>query len=219
VEKMSDKQMFKELKESVIALDRERVKKVTQDALNQGLSTQDIISKGLVEGMQVIGDGFARRELFLPELIAAGEAMKSAFSILRPHMIKTGVRAVGKVVLGTVQGDIHDIGKNIVGALLEGNGFEVYDMGVDVPVDVFVKKAQEVEPDIVALSALLSATVSRMIETVIILKENNIQAKIIIGGAATNQVVADEMGADAYAKDAWEGVQKIQQLVKARRQK
>ncbi|MBC8273991.1 MAG: corrinoid protein [Chloroflexi bacterium] len=216
---MSDKQMFKELKESVISLDRERVKKVTQDALNQGLSTQDIISRGLVEGMQVIGDGFERREMFLPELIAAGEAMKSAFSILRPHMIRAGVRAEGKVVLGTVQGDIHDIGKNIVSALLEGSGFEVYDVGVDVPADVFIKKAQEVEPDIVALSAMLSVTVSRMVETVIILKENNIQAKIVIGGAATNQVVADEMGADAYGKDAWEGVQKIQQLVKARRQK
>jgi len=216
---MSDKQVFNQLEESVISLDKERVKKVTQDALNQGVSAQDIISKGLVKGMQVIGDGFGRRELFLPELVAAGEAMKAAFSILRPHMMRTGVRAEGKVVLGTVQGDIHDIGKNIVSALLEGNGFEVYDVGVDVPADVFVKKAQEVKPDIVALSALLSATVSKMIETVIILKENNIQAKIVIGGAATNQVVADEMGADAYGKDAWEGVQKIQQLVKARRQK
>lgn len=216
---MPDKKMFKELEESVISLDRERVTKVTQDALSQGLSPQEIISKGLVEGMKVIGDGFGRRELFLPELLAAGEAVKSAFSILRPHMMKAGISAEGKVVLGTVHGDIHDIGKNIVGALLEGNGFEVHDLGVGVPADVFVEKVQEVKPEIVAMSALLSVTVSSMAETVMILKENNIQAKIVIGGAATNQVVADEMGVDAYGKDAWDGVQKIQQLVKKRRQK
>jgi 5-methyltetrahydrofolate--homocysteine methyltransferase len=213
---MPKEQIFKKLKESVISLDRERVKKATKDALNQGLSPQDIISRGLVEGMKVIGDGFGRRELFLPELIASGEAMKSAFSILRPHLTKAGIKAEGKVVLGTVQGDIHDIGKNIVGAILEGSGFEVHDLGVDVQADVFVKKVQEVEPDIVALSAMLSSTVSQMAETVIILKENNIQAKIVIGGAATSQVVADEMGVDGYGKDAWEGVQKIRQLMKAR---
>lgn len=216
---MPDKQMFKELEESVISLDSERVTKVTQDALSQGLSPQEIISKGLVEGMKVIGDGFGRRELFLPELVAAGEAVKSAFSILRPHMMKAGISAVGKVVLGTVHGDVHDIGKNIVGALLAGNGFEVHDLGVDVPADVVLEKVQEVKPDIVALSALLSVTVSSMAETVMILKENNIQAKIVIGGAATNQVVADEMGVDAYGKDAWDGVQKIEQFVKKRRQK
>jgi methanogenic corrinoid protein MtbC1 len=216
---MSDKQVFTQLKESVISLDRERVKKVTQDALNQGLSARDIISEGLVKGMKVIGDGFERRELFLPELVASGEVMKVAFSILRPHLVKAGVEAEGKVVLGTVQSDIHDIGKNILGALLEGNGFEVHDLGVDVPTEVFVKKIHEVEPDIVALSAMLSSTVSQMAETVIILKENNINAKIIIGGAATGQEVADEMGVDGYGKDAWEGIQKIQQLVKARRQK
>jgi 5-methyltetrahydrofolate--homocysteine methyltransferase len=216
---MPGEQIFKELKESVISLDRERTKKATQDALNKGFSARDIISEGLVKGMEVIGDGFQRRELFLPELVASGELMKSAFSILRPHLSKAGVEAEGKVVLGTVKGDIHDIGKNIVGALLEGNGFEVQDLGVDVEADVFVKKIHEVDPDIVALSAMLSSTVSQMAETVIILKENNINAKIIIGGAATGQEVADEMGVDAYGKDAWEGVQKIQQLVKARRQK
>lgn len=216
---MSDKQIFKEIKESVISLDREKVKKATQDALNQGFPARDIISEGLVKGMEVIGDGFQRRELFLPELVASGEVMKSAFGILRPHLTKTGVKTEGKVVLGTVQGDIHDIGKNIVSSLLEGNGFEVHDLGVDVAAEVFLKKIHEVDPDVVGLSAMLSGTVSQMVETVIILKENNIKAKIIIGGAATGQKVADEMKADAYGKDAWEGVQKIQQLVKARRQK
>ncbi len=216
---MKKEQMFKELKESVISLDTERVENATRDALNQGLSPQDIIYKGLVEGMQVVGDGYARRELFLPELIASGEAMKAAFSVLRPQMLKAGVKAEGKVVIGTVQGDIHDIGKSIVAALLEGNGFEVYDLGVDVPTDAFIEKINEVDPDVVALSALLSATVSKMFETVSILREKNIQVKIIIGGAATTQLAADEMKADAYGEDAWEGVQKIKQLVKMRRQK
>jgi len=217
---MQDQKIFKELKESIISLEMERVKKATQDAINQGLPARDIISKGLVKGMKVIGDGFQRRELFLPELVASGEVMKMAFNILRPHLFKEGVKSEGKVVLGTVKGDIHDIGKNIVGAILEGNGFEVHDLGVDVEPDVFVRKIREVNPDAVALSAMLSSTVSQMAETVVILKENNVNSEIIIiGGAATSQREADDMGVGGYGKDAWEGIQKISQLVKSRRQK
>lgn len=216
---MSEEKILNELKEAIISLDKERAENATRDALNEGISPQDIIYKGLVVGMQVIGEGYARHEMFLPELIGSGEAMKAAFIILRPHMLKTGVKSAGKVVIGTVQGDIHDIGKSIVAVLLEGNGFEVYDLGVDVPTEVFIEKINEVDPDVVAISALLSATVSKMFETVSILREKNIQAKIIIGGAATTQLAADEMKADAYGKDAWEGVQKIKQLVEMRRQK
>ena len=211
---MSDVPIFNQLKESVISLDKERVKKATQVALAQGLPPRDIISKGLVEGLKVIGDGFGRRELFLPELLSSADAMQAALSILQPHLLKAGVKAEGKIVLGTVEGDIHDIGKDIVGALLKSNGFEVYDLGVDVPAEDFARKAQEVEVEVVAMSALLSGAISKMAETVMVLKESNIQAKIIIGGAATSQQVAEEIGADAYGKDAWEGIKKIQQLAK-----
>lgn len=213
---MPEEQMFEELKESVINLDKERVEAATREALKLGLPPRDIIAKGLVKGMKEIGDAFGRRELFLPELLLSGAAMKAAFDLLQPQMRKEGVETEGKVVIGTVQGDIHDIGKNIVGALLEGNGFEVFDLGVDVPTEIFIEKINEIKPDVVALSALLSSTVSQMFDTVSILREKNIRAKIIIGGAATTQSVADEMKADAYGSDAWEGVQKIQQLVKMR---
>ena len=216
---MSDAQMFNEIKESIISLDEQRAKKLTQEALAGGISPQDIISKGLMEGMIVIGEGFERHDLYLPELMLSGKVMQSALSILQPHLKENSVKSAGKVVLGTVEGDIHDIGKNIVGGLLEGNGFEVHDVGIDVPVKVFAEKAREVEADVVALSALLSGAVSKFVQTIMDLKENNIQAKIIIGGAAANQNAAEEMGADAYGKNAWDGVQKIKQLIATGRSK
>lgn len=211
---MSDAQVFDELKESIISLDGKRVSKATQDALDQGFLPQEIISRGLAKGLEEIGEGFEQRKYFLPELIGSAVAMKSAFAILRTRLADTGVKAAGKVVIGSVEGDIHDIGKNILGAMLEGAGFQVYDVGVDVPAEDFVKKAREVEPDVIGLSALLSIAISKMAETVMILKENDIKAKVIVGGAAVTQQGAEALGADAYGKDAWEGVRLIQELVK-----
>lgn len=211
--------IFSELRESVIDLDEGRVKKATEEAIAQRISPQDIIAKGLMEGMKEVGERFERRDFFLPELIACGEVMKAAFGILRPLLAASKEASLGKVLLGTVQGDIHDIGKNIIGQLLESNGFELHDIGVDVPAETFVSKAKEIEPDVIALSALLSGAISKAAETVMALRENGIQSKIIIGGAATTQEVAEDIGADAHGKDAWEGVQKVQQLVFARRQK
>ena len=201
------------LKQSMIRLDKLHVAELTRTAVEEGCPPQQIISDGLVAGMNVIGEEFANHSMFLPELIACADAMEAALEILNPLLAASGVEAEGKVLLGTVQGDIHDIGKNIVKALLTAAGFEVYDAGVDVPADVFVEKAREFDPDVIALSALLASAVSKIAETIIILKEGGVGAKIIIGGAATSQVAADDLGADSYARDAWEGIQKVRELV------
>jgi 5-methyltetrahydrofolate--homocysteine methyltransferase len=211
---MSESQVFNRLKKLVISLDKEGVEKATQDALAQGFSPQDIISKGLSKGMAEVGERFERREFFLPELLFSATAMKSALSVLQPYFIKAGGKVAGKIVLGVAQGDPHDIGKNIVGAVLQSDGFEVYDLGMNVPAEEFVKKAQEVKADIVGISAFLSSCFSKLAETVILLKENNVPAKILIGGAAATQESVEEIGADAYGKDAWEGLLKARQLVK-----
>jgi len=215
---MAGASVLDELRESMVTLDRERVRQLTKDALEEGFPPQQIISKALVEGMDAIGREFAAHTMFLPELIACADAMEGALEILKPHLSASGATAQGKILLGTVQGDIHDIGKNIVQALLAAAGFEVIDVGVDVPAEVFVEKAREFDPDVIALSALLSSAVSKIAETMIVLRDGGVDTKVIIGGAATSQVVADEVGADSHAKDAWEGVQKVRELVGPGRQ-
>lgn len=211
---MMSEEIFSQLKNSIANLDQDEAERLTNLAITEEIPAQEIISKGLVEGIKIIGDGFEKHEFFLPELMLSGEIMKSAFCILEPHMKASGIKSAGKVVLGTVQGDIHDIGKNIVGALLEGNGFEVYDLGVDVSTETFLEKISEVDPDIVALSALLSSTVSIMFDTVTTLREQGVKAKIIVGGAAVSKEAADDMKADAYGKDAWAGVKIVKQFNK-----
>jgi 5-methyltetrahydrofolate--homocysteine methyltransferase len=210
--------IFIRLKESMISLDKDRVVNTTRAALDKGYAPQDIIGHGLLEGLRVIGEDFTSHNLFLPELIAAADSMQAAFDVVRPYLGETDGGSQGTVLLGTVQGDIHDIGKNIVGTLLAANGFVVHDLGVDVRAETFVREAQTLHPDIVALSALLAGAVSKMAETISLLKEHDVDAKIVIGGAATSQAVADYVGADGYGKDAWHGVQKVKQLVETGRQ-
>ena len=173
-------QIFNRLKDLVVSLNEAEVAKVTRDALEDGVLPQDIISEGLAKGMEEVGERFERREFFLPELMLSAKVMKSALDILRPRLIGGGHDSAGKIVLGTVQGDVHHIGKNIVGAVLEGDGFEVYDLGEDVPPEEFVKKAQEVKADIVGISALISIAVSKMSETITVLKENKIPVILCI---------------------------------------
>lgn len=211
---MHNKQVLNRIAELVVNLDEEGVKKETQDALKQGFSPAEIVLEGLSKGMQAVGEKFETGEYFLPELIKSGVVMKAAIETLKPHMAQKDSRPAGRVVLATPRGDLHNIGKNIVSGLLEGNGFAVYDVGVDVPAMDIVNKAQEVDALAIGLSALISTAVSSMAETIILLKEREIQIKVIIGGAATTQMAADTINADAYAKDAWEGVQIIQEWAK-----
>jgi 5-methyltetrahydrofolate--homocysteine methyltransferase len=164
--------------------------------------------------MERVGQGYEEGELFVPELMLSARATLAALEILRPHLAGQGVGAPGKVVLGTAQGDIHDIGKNIVGIVLEGDGFEVHDLGGDVPPQVFLDKAREVGADVVGISALISLAVSKMAETVAVLRQSDLPAKVIVGGAALTPRTAESIGADAYGRDAWEALRCVRRIVR-----
>lgn len=210
---MANGELLDRLQQLVLKLDQAGVEATTREALAAGLSPQDIISKGLAAGMELVGQGYEEGELFVPELMLSARATLAALELLRPHMAGQGMGPPGKIVLGTVQGDNHDIGKNIVGIVLEGDGFEVHDLGGDVPPQEFVDKAQEIGADVVGLSALISLAVSKMAETVAILRESGISAKVIVGGAAVTSDTAEAIGADAYGRNAWEALRRVRGLV------
>jgi len=210
---MANGELLDRLRQLVLKLDQAGVEATTRQALAAGLSPQEIIAKGLAAGMELVGRGYEEGELFVPELMLSARATLAALDILRPHLAGQGLGPPGKVVIGTVQGDIHDIGKNIVGIVLEGDGFEVHDLGGDVPPQEFVDKAREVGADVVGLSALISLAVSKMAETVAILRQSGIPAKVIVGGAAVTPSTAETIGADAYGRDAWEALRRVRGLV------
>jgi 5-methyltetrahydrofolate--homocysteine methyltransferase len=166
------------------------------------------------ESIALIEPHLEEGELFVPELMLSARATLAALEILRPHLAGQGVGAPGKVVLGTAQGDIHDIGKNIVGIVLEGDGFEVHDLGGDVPPQDFLDKAREVGADVVGISALISLAVSKMAETVAVLRQSDLTAKVIVGGAALTPNTAESIGADAYGRDAWEALRCVRRIVR-----
>jgi corrinoid protein of di/trimethylamine methyltransferase len=213
---MTQEDLFNQLHDQVVNLNQDAVKQLTQDALDAGINPQDIISQGLAPGMQAIGEGYEQGKYFVPELLLSAKAMHSAIDILRPHLLTGGQSSPGVIVIGTVQGDVHQIGKNIVAVVLEGNGFEVHDLGEDVAPKVFVNKAKEVNADVVGMSALISTAVSKMVETVALLKESNFPGQVIVGGAALTNETAQFMGADVYAVDAWEALTNVKSMLHRR---
>jgi 5-methyltetrahydrofolate--homocysteine methyltransferase len=210
---MLDPRISIRLKELVLNLDGSGVEKATREALEAGNSPQDIISDGLSRGMEEVGERFERREFFLPELMLSAKVMKAALDILRPHIAEKNQQSAGRIVLGTIQGDVHYIGKNILAAVLEGEGFTVFDLGEDVPPEDFVGKAEEVQAQVIGISALISTAVSKMAEAIILLRELGLAAKIIVGGAAITKTSVETIGADAYGKDAWAGLKEIRKLI------
>ena len=181
------------------------VVELTQLAIKNNIAPQLIIKQGLTEGMQVVGDKFASKEYFIPDMLASAEAVSKAMDILRPHLEKAGVASKGKFVIATVKGDLHDIGKNIVAILLRGAGYEVHDLGIDVPTEKIVKAVSKYEPDFLGLSALLTTTMVIMGEIIEALKENGLRdkVKVLVGGAAVSEEFAQEIGADAYCIDGF----------------
>ncbi len=200
------------MKEYVLSFNQAALMETIEGALKQGVAPADIISDGLSPGLEIIGRKFEDGEYFLPELMLSGNIMKNALDKIRPHMVTTDSKASGIVLLGTAEGDIHYIGKNIFGAVLEGDGYEVHDLGVDVSPRTFLDKAKELKPDIVAVSALISMAVSKIAETIALLKENKIQTRIIVGGAALTGENAAAIGADGYGADAWQGLRITREL-------
>ena len=191
----------------------------TNILLERGWSADKVLNDALVEGMRIVGIDFRDGILFVPEVLLAANAMKAGMEILRPLLAETGAERVGKVVIGTVKGDIHDIGKNLVAMMLEGAGFEVYDLGINNPVEKYLAALEEHEPDILGMSALLTTTMPYMKVVIEALKEKGIRDStiVLVGGAPLNEDFGKAIGADAYCRDAAVAVETAQALVLARR--
>ena len=183
-----------------------------QEALDEGCNATDILGS-MIEAMDIVGEKFKNGEIFVPEMLIAAKAMKKGVEVLKPHLASGEAGALGKVVIGTVAGDLHDIGKNLVAMMIESAGFEVVDLGVDVPVEKFVEAGAEDGVKIVACSALLTTTMPALEATVAALKATGKDYKIMVGGAPINQEYADKVGADAYTPDAASAAKKAKELV------
>lgn len=201
--------------EAVIRGDREAVGGMTQAAVAEGVSAEQIINEGLIAGMSVVGDKFKKNEFYVPEVLIAARAMHAGMDIIKPLLAESGVQPRGTIAIGTVKGDLHDIGKNLVAMMMEGGGFEVLDLEVDVAPEKFVEAVKEKGAQIVALSALLTTTMPSMKDTIEALKEAGVrdQVKVVIGGAPVTQNYADEIGADGYSPDAASAVDKANELL------
>jgi 5-methyltetrahydrofolate--homocysteine methyltransferase len=193
------------------------VAELVQKALDQGLSPSEVLNGGLVAGMDEVGKGFKAGELFVPEVLIAARAMHAGMDVLRPLLAESDVPSAGKFVIGTVKGDLHDIGKNLVKMMVEGGGFQVVDLGVDVAPDAFVKAVREHQPNIVGMSALLTTTMTSMKDVIEALQEAGLRqsVKVIIGGAPVTDAYAKEIGADGYAPDAATAVDVARAMVAA----
>jgi len=184
------------------------VLELTQSALEKNIPLETVITQALTAGMQVVGEKFTRKEYFIPDMLASAEAVAGAMDMLRPHLEASNVATKGKFVIATVKGDIHDIGKNIVSILLRGSGYEVNDLGIDVPTEKIVAVIRESRPAFLGLSALLTTTMLAMGEVIEALKENGLRdkVKVLIGGAAVSNEYAREIGADAYCVDGFQAI-------------
>ncbi len=208
-------EMIAQLKDTVIAGNLGEAKGLAEKALAEGNEAGDILEQALIAGMDHVGDLFKKNEIYVPEVLLAAKSMQQAMQVLKPELVKSGIRPRGKAVVGTVRGDLHDIGKNLVAMMLEGAGFEIIDLGNDVPSERFVEAAIEHKAHVIGMSALLTTTMHVMKETVDLLKEKNMAGKVktMVGGAPVTRRFADEIGADGYGDDAATAVDLAKQFV------
>ncbi|MCK4248539.1 MAG: corrinoid protein [Candidatus Omnitrophica bacterium] len=201
--------------ESLMAGKADEVKDLTQAAVDEGVSIKEILEQGLISGMNVIGKKFKANEVYVPEVLIAARAMHAGMGVLEPLLAEAGIEPVGKIAVGTVKGDLHDIGKNLVVMMLKGAGFEVVDLGIDVPADKFVEAVKEQKVQVLAMSALLTTTMPAMKEGIDALNAAGARAdvKVMIGGAPVTQNYADEITADGYAPDAASAVDTAKELL------
>jgi 5-methyltetrahydrofolate--homocysteine methyltransferase len=206
-------EILKELTEFLINGNAPKVEELTQKAIDENVSSIDILNKGLVAGMEVVGDKFKNNEFYVPEVLIAARAMKAGMKLIKPLLIESGVKSAGTVVIGTIKGDLHDIGKNLVGMMLEGAGYEVVDLGVDVSAEQFAGAVKKHNAEMVGMSALLTTTMINMKNIIDHLKSEKLSVKTIIGGAPVTNSYAEEVGADGYAPDAASAVEVVKTLV------
>ncbi len=209
-------ELMKQLSEFLQKGDDKKVAELTRKALDENVSPRLILDEGLIEGMNAVGEQFRVHEIFLPDVLLAARAMNAGMDILKPFLIGEKIESRGKIVIGTVQGDLHDIGKNLVSIMLKGAGFEVVDLGKDVSPEKFVETARSESADVIGLSALLTTTMPVMKEVVDLLREEEPSGKIkvIIGGAPVTQEFAEEIGADSFAFDGAAAVERVKNLFK-----
>jgi trimethylamine corrinoid protein len=211
-------ELLESMKQSIFDGDADRARELSRRAIAEGINPLETINRGFVLGLQAVGEQFEQGEMFLPDLVLAGEAMKAATAVLEPEIQKMGAarETLGRVVLGTVKGDIHEIGKTLVGTMLSASGFQVFDLGVDVPFENFAVKAKELDADIVGVSALLTTTMTAQKGVVEALERHGLRprVKIMIGGAPVTQSWASEIGADGCGKDALAAVALAKSLMR-----
>jgi 5-methyltetrahydrofolate--homocysteine methyltransferase len=199
--------------EAIFAGKADPVKQLCQEAINEGVAVERVLNEGLIKGMERVGVKFKANEIYVPEVLIAARAMKAGMEILKPILADKGVKPIGTVIIGTVKGDRHDIGKNLVSMMLEGAGFEVIDLGIDIPHQKFVDAAKESNAKVIGMSALLTTTMMSMKDVVAALKESGLKVKTIIGGAPVTDDFAREIGASGYAPDAASAVDVIKELM------
>jgi 5-methyltetrahydrofolate--homocysteine methyltransferase len=210
-------EILEQISTAVIEGDLNEIEDLTEDALDDGIGAEDILNKGLMPGMDYVGVEFRAGNMFVPEVLRSAKTMQTSMDILKPLLAESGAKMVGKVLLGTVKGDLHDIGKNLVGMMCEGAGFEVKDIGKDVAPEAFVEAIKDFEPDVVGMSALLTTTMRSMESTIKVLEEAGLRSrvKIMIGGAPVTQAFADQIGADGYASNAASAADMAKKFVSA----
>jgi corrinoid protein of di/trimethylamine methyltransferase len=214
---MADETLLKEMEEAVVRGDVEAAKDLAQRGIDAGLDMNRILDDGFIKGIERVGRLWEEGEYFLPELVRGAEAMKAALGVIEPVIVSGGKerRVLGRAVIGTIEGDIHDIGKTLVAAMMTAYGFEMLDLGADVPLGRFIEKAKETDADLICLSALLTTTMVGQKKVVDLVKEHNLKAKVIVGGSPVSQAWADEIGADGYGESAVAAVEVAKKLMTA----
>lgn len=208
-------ELYQQISANILEGDEEKVPGLVQKAIDHDLPAKEILNKAMLPGMDEVGARFERCEMFVPSVLLAAKAMQNGLELLRPHLTATGVKPIGKIVMGTVKGDIHDIGKNLVGMMCEGAGFEVINLGFDVAPENFIEAIKTHQPDIVGMSAMLTTTMLAMGHTIKAIQEANLRekVKVIIGGAPVDSEIAKRIGADGYGYNAPSGVKLAKELV------
>jgi len=207
------KEILDKLAEAVVEYEEDMAKEWSQIALDEGLDAFEAIMNGLAAGMETVGELYDQQEYFVPEMLMCADALYAGLDILRPHIKQEDMKKMGQVVIGTVQGDVHDIGKNIIKLMFDVGGFEVHDLGRDVPLEKFVEEQMKTDSEIVAMSAMMTTTMTGMKKVIEMIKEKNPDVAIMLGGAPVTQDVADLFGADGYAESAGNAVQEAIKMI------
>jgi len=212
---MKEEELLEELKSAILKGDPHKAIDLVNKSIKMGIKVKEILNRAILKGAEEAGNLYEKDEYFLPDLLMTGDAITAATETLKNSLNeKSEIESKGTILIGTVEGDIHDIGKSLIVSLLKGQGFAVVDLGSDVPPEEFLRKAKEINPKLIGLSGLMTMSISKMVETVNLLKSENIQSRIIIGGGILSKESCEMIGADDFAKDGWEGVKKINNLIR-----